>query len=1102
MWLMAIMFDGNIYAQTAPFRFGRIVPGSDENHNTIICIFQDQSGFMWFGTKKGALRYDGYQFMHYKHSVTDSSTISGDFVRAITADNDGNLWIGVENGGLNVFNRAERSFSRIRLISPDTAAGISESVYALVYDSSGVLWIGTKTGVYQLDLTTRKASPIGREILSTHIMSLATDHSGNLWIATWNRGVYRYHIRSRTINPVPFRINTSNSLIWSVHADPKNRIWLCTFANGLQLYDSLSLRFDHYVPADHIYAQRLNRSNVFTVFEDGQERLWIGKYGEGMDILDLQKNTLHSFPRSDKEQFGIAGELVLSFYKDHSGVLWIGTYGEGLNLYHPLIFRFNNFGIRDLNLNNGETIVAFSGHSFDNFWLGLNTGYIVRLGDKTRQRIKLFNHNENIYAAFSDTSQNIWWATNHALYQFHTVRQSIIRYPFPAPPVLIDYIGRYESGGLLIATNEYPLIFNLNTKRFAPIDETDSNLTRLKNFRILSYHNEGDTVRWFGVNRNGLYRYHVPSGKIRHYSAESATRPHLSNNVILYLHKDSDGHLWIGTEGGLHVLNANEDTIAIYREEQGLINDIVYSITEDAHKNLWLSTPRGISCFNLVAKTFRNYDASDGLPVNGFIFNSIARLRDGGIAYGYNQGLILFHPDSIRENPYRPPIRLTSFKKFNREYLTPQPIETITNLDLSYRDYVISFDFAALNYLNNHKIQYAYKMEGFNDTWVYTKDRSVTYTNLNPGHYTFRIRASNNDGVWNEDGYRLAIYISPPFYRTWWFLAVMVLLLIGGTTGAYHIRVRTIKQQKADLEKQVSERTREILKQKSDIELANRQITEQKNDLEQVNRQLSETLHQLQIKESELIHAEKISALGDLVAGMTHEVNNPVAFIIGNMDFLELEFKKTFASEIPAPPTPKQLIEWKKAIQSSMIGARRIRDIIANLKNFSKLDEADFKEIYIHRDLDVIINLFFSHIPNIVIEKQYDPRLDREAYGCYARELNLCFRNIMVNAVQAIRDAEKAKLYEPGNGRICIRTDKSDHVVTIAFKDNGIGMPKNIQEKIFVPFFTTRDIGQGRGLGLSETYGIIQKHKGTVRVVSEHYKGTEIILTLPPGSTS
>ncbi len=1098
-----ILFHGSINAQTQPLRFSRLVPGNDENHNTIICMIQDRAGFMWFGTKKGVLRYDGYQFRHYKHSVIDSTSIGGDFVRAMAQDRDGNLWIGIENGGLNRFNHTHKTFIKIPISETDSSAGTPESVYSMEYDSSGVLWLGTQSGLRRYHISSGMTQRIDLAPVNTRIMSIKKGRPGELWIATWNNGVYRYETGGNKLTSVPFSNTRQDALIWSVYPDQRGRIWLCTFSNGLQILDSAANRFVHYVPVNHAHAERLNRSNVFSVFEDGHGRIWIGKYQGGMDILNTYSGELQTFRYNPSENTGVASDIILCFYQDRTGIIWVGTYGEGLSLYHPLMYRFHDYNRRNLPLKSDEIVDAIGGYSIHDLWLVLNTGFLVPFEKEATRPIKLTSPDEVVAFSYYENKQTIWWTSSKALYDFNPQSGKIKRYPMPEGKFpTLDYIGRYDSVRLLIGTFDHPLIFDKRSKQFSGIEDTDSNLAVLNKQRILSYLNDSDTLRWFGINRGGLYRYNTRTRTLKHYSKASVHSARLSNDVILYLYKDRCHYLWIGTEGGLNALNTGNDSVTIYREEQGLLNDIVYTIVEDGRENLWMSTPRGISRFSRKNRTFRNYDEQDGLPASAPKYNSSARLSGSGeIIVGNRGGFVVFHPDSIRENEFPPPVRLTSIKKFNREFITDTPVEMMDHVELSHQDYVVSFEFTALSYMNSQKNQYAYRLEGFDDAWTYTKNRSVTYTNLSPGNYTLHIRASNNDGVWNEDGYRLAIYVSPPFYRTWWFMSGAVLALFAGVVAVHKFRVRTIKQQKAALENQVSERTREILRQKTDIEIANRQITEQKNDLERVNCQLSDTLNQLQVKESELIHAEKMSALGDLVAGMTHEINNPVTFVIGNMDYLDHEFKRTFASEIPEAPAPQQLVEWKKAIHASMVGAKRVKDIIANLKNFSKLDEADFKEIFIHRDLDIIINLFFSHIPHIIIEKRFDPRLDKEPFGCYARELNLCFRNIMVNAVQAIRDAEKANLYEAGAGKILILTKKTGLAVTITFRDNGIGIPKKIQEKIFLPFFTTRDIGEGRGLGLSETYGIIRKHQGHIDVTSEHHKGAEITLILPLHST-
>jgi signal transduction histidine kinase len=580
--------------------------------------------------------------------------------------------------------------------------------------------------------------------------------------------------------------------------------------------------------------------------------------------------------------------------------------------------------------------------------------------------------------------------------------------------------------------------------------------------RILNFHPDGDSVLWIGTNRFGLFKYRYADDQLMQYLVTPNDTHSISNNVIVGIHPGKNETLWIGTEGGLNHLDQKTGRFKVYREEDGLANDIVYGVFHDARGFTWIISSVAVSRFDPASGAFRNYDHTDGFPDEPFQYRTLCVLEDGSALIGYQKGLVRFHPDDMNDNPHLPPVVLTGFRKLNRDYLFGDNISLIREMRLSYKDYLIAFEFTALNFIHPEKNRYAYMIEGFDENWNYTgKERTAVYTNLNPGTYTFRVKASNNDGVWNEDGLSVRIIIEPPIWKTWWaysFYIIMTGLLL---YAGFHWRSRTIRMRNKELKQKVEERTLE-LKQ----------------------------------TQAELIQTGKMASLGEMVAGLSHEINNPVTFVTGNLENIRSDIKNILKTTNDGE-LKSVLSDMDQSLASSLYGARRIRDIVQNMKNFSKLDESEYKGIKIHNEIDTILDLFFNQLKDIHFIRQYDSSLNDQLINCYASQINQCLRNIIINAVQAIREAEKKKILPMGTGQVIISSATSDHRIQLSFHDNGVGIPEEIIDKIFDPFFTTREVGVGKGLGLSEVYGIIQKHQGTITVKSELGKGTNVQLMIP-----
>ncbi|MGB3617707.1 MAG: ATP-binding protein, partial [Catalinimonas sp.] len=577
--------------------------------------------------------------------------------------------------------------------------------------------------------------------------------------------------------------------------------------------------------------------------------------------------------------------------------------------------------------------------------------------------------------------------------------------------------------------------------------------------------------------------------------------PELSESTVFAVCEDDRNQLWLGTDGGLVRLSADRTAHRTFTTTDGLPDDVIFGLAQDANGYLWASTNGGLSrmLFSGGRVSFSNYHVGNQLPCNAFLPGAYATGAGGTVYFGCTEGVVYFEPDDVRGNEAAPPVHITDFQLFfepvepSSDGSTPltERIATTDEIYLSHRQNVLDFGFVALNYVEPEQNQYAYFMQGFDDDWNYVRGkRNATYTNLDPGRYEFRVKAANNDGVWNEVGDALVIHITPPFYRTPWFYVLAALLVVLGVTTLVNVRTRTLQRNQQELEQRVRERTEEVVAQKAELE---------------------RILKNLQSAQSQLVESEKMASLGQLTAGVAHEINNPINFVSGNVTPLrrDIDDLLLIVQEYEATVTKLGLadqfaeVEATKAdldyaflveeinslIEGIAEGAGRTADIVKGLRNFSRMDEDEQKLADPHEGLESTLLIQNSEMRNRVeLVRDYG---ELPPVPCYPGQMNQVYMNLLNNALQATDEG----------GTITIRTRHHPErgEISVAVRDTGCGMSEAVRKRVFEPFFTTKDVGVGTGLGLSITFGIVEKHGGRIEVWSAEGKGSEFAVRLPTG---
>jgi signal transduction histidine kinase/ligand-binding sensor domain-containing protein len=982
---------------------------------------------------------------------------------SICEDRSSVLWIGTYSGGLNRFDREKETFSHC-VNEPENPYSLSNNdVFSIYEDRSGVLWIGTRSGLNKLvPGANRASSPIFKHWISepgnpdslshNEVRVIFQDSMGILWIGTKN-GLNELVSGGSEGSPPNFKhwisepgnpISLSHSDIRSIYEDRSGVLWIGTWDGGLNKFDREQKIFTHW-KNDPLDSLSLSDNSVYSIFEDRSDVIWIGTVG-GLNKFDRGKMRFTHWANEPGNPNSLSHNYVFSILEDRSGMIWIGTDGGGLNRFDRGNETFTHWANEPRNPESlsHDGVYSIYEDRAGILWIG------------TKDGLNKFNREDNTFTHWSNIPGNPESLSNNEILSIYEDRSGAL------------WIG--TRGGL---NRLVPSASMGSPPIFRHWMNEPGNSNSLSHDVILSIYEDRAGMLWIGTNGGGLNRFDRENETFSHWTNEPGNPESVSNNEILSIYEDRTGILWVGTMGGgLNKFDRDRETFKRYKDRDGLPNNVIYGILEDDRGSLWLSTNRGLSKFNIQAETFRNYDAHDGLQIYEFNQGAYRKNKKGEMFFGGIKGFITFAPENIKDNPHIPPVVITSFKKFDEVLKTD--IFDLDEIKLSYKDKYYSFEFAALDYRNPEKNQYAYMMEGVNEEWIHSGTRRfVTYTHLNPGINIFHVKGSNNDGVWNEKGASLKMIITPPIWQTWWF-RVFVLATVFGIGFLWHkLRVKHIEAQRSRLELKVAERTREIVDKKKQLESA---------------------FQELKDTQSQLAQAEKMASLGNLAAGIAHEINNPVGAINSAANTSHRSIDKV----IKALEEGKDLEEikedqyFKKALNSFIsnndvitMASERITDIIQSLRNFARLEEADFLEADIHEGLESTLTLLHHELKNrIEVIKEFG---DIPKIYCYPNQINQVFVNILANASHSIED----------KGTIKIKTSKSDDKIVIRISDDGKGIKEENLKKIFDPGFTTKGVGVGTGLGLSISYNIIKDHNGEIRVKSELGRGTEFTIILP-----
>lgn len=822
----------SVKAYTSQIRFDHLTVEDGLSQSSVWAIVQDRQGFLWFGTEEGLNRYDGFGFEIFKHDPQNPNSLQSNVISSLYIDRAGDLWIGTLSG-LDRYRISENKFDHFPLVEIGRDGLWGSAIEAVLQDENGLLWVATQAGgLNRLNPETGEVlhfMPVEnnpKSLISRDIYDLVSDGRGGLWLAT-DGGLSHYdpasgyftHYRYNRFNAYTLSDNRCRTL----YLDREGTLWIGTERGGLNRMISATGRFERY-QNDPDDSASLISNQVFDIHQDDKGVLWVATR-EGISLLEPGSAQFSHLRKDRNDPASLNNNVVIALFQDRGGVMWVGTFGGGVNRFAPFANKFRRYTQRpgDLSSLSDSAVFAISQTPDGTVWIGTLSGGLNRL-ERESGRMRYYYHLQNnpesiasndIRALFTDHSGTLWIGTaNAGVDRFDPATNSFIHY-------LLDPQNRNQPSQYSITTffEDSRRRLWVGTRGYG-FHRFEADSQTFVQYTLPSDNQSAQLVRAIREDENGHFWIATYDGVfvfdpqreqfIQHYRAESGKKGCLSSNTVLSVYIQDEDTAWFGTwSGGLNRLDRRTDSFTVFTEKDGLANDTVYAIQPDSSGNLWLSTNRGLSRFDPVTQRFRNYDVSDGLTSNEFNAGSAFVSPTGEFFFGSVNGMISFFPEQVKDNPFPPPVIIRSFSLYNQ--IERKNLPDGETISLSYRDAFISFEFAALDFTAPHKNQFAYKLEGFDSDWNYLGNRNfVTFTNLRGGDYILRVKAANNDNVWNEEGIALYLHVIPPFYTRGWFIVLSGVGALGLIFAGYRLRLHRVESQKRALEQIVLERTHEI----------------------------------------------------------------------------------------------------------------------------------------------------------------------------------------------------------------------------------------------------------------------------------------------------
>lgn len=1049
-------------AQATKAVFKHLTINEGLSQNTVYSILQDHEGYIWIGTTDGLNKYDGYDFTIYKHDINDKNSLTNSQINALLEDKKGDLWIGTADG-INFYDRKRDLFTHIYTLSKRSSE-TNDYITAILQDKKGNIWVSTYDGLKLYDAATKTfikyQSGDETDMQSKKVQTIFEAGNDVLWVGT-NKNLKLFDINTRRYITIPPVLANNgllkNSGIRSIKKDKKGTYWIGTEVAGVFNYDPVAQTCVNY-RQENGNANSLLSDIVRDIFIVNSGEVWIGTR-DGLSVLKDGRFRNYQYDKYDPD--ALSHNSVRYIMQDRSGNVWVGTFAGGVNIFYA---GSNNF------VHLGEQIGASPGLSHrvvssilsngnGTFWVGTEGGGLNYV-DRKNNQYKAFPildkgkqlKSNNVKSLAKDDQGNIWVGAYDGLAYFNvktsslSIYRSLNNYPNPVENQI--YALSATADGVWIGTNGAGLQFMDKSGNITNYIHNSKDAGSISSNSVSSILKDvkGDGY-WIGTQQ-GLNYLDLRSQKFTQYKHTDGDKYSLNYNSVLTVFCDAQQRLWLGTEGGgLSYFDQKTHKFYPIASQQGLSNSVVHAINQDKAGNLWVSSNKGLVRisfkrfgvpFNSSDLSISNYTITDGLQSNQFSSNATAADANGELLFGGINGISYFDPTKIEVNKFKPPVVFTDFLIRNKTVsltdegspLTAQVNET-GQITLTHDQGFISFKFAALNFINPEKNQYAYKMEGFkgDDDWHYVGDqRMATYTNLNAGTYYFKVKAANNDGIWNDQSRSIKLIVLPPWWKTWWAYLLYASCIGGLLYTFYYYSFKT--------ERLKNELLFEQLSHEKDQELSQRKLT--------------------------------------FFTNISHEIKTPLTLILAPLEKLV------------------SMNEGNNKIQNQLMlmqrnGERLIR-LINQLLDFRKFESGNMALQAAEGNIVRFVNEVFIAFESYAVSKNITFGFDSKAEDIrvyYDRDkLEKILYNLLSNALK----------FTPEGGKITVSVKADDKNVVIGVEDNGPGIPEEDQGKIFElfnHFNYSRNSIHGTGIGLAFSKGLVELHHGELSVQSRVATDTE-----------
>lgn len=1016
------------YSQTdKAARFVHIGLSEGLSQSTVVDITQDEYGNMWFATYNGLNRYNGYEFTVYKHDESDSCSIVGNMVKVCHRDGDGNIWAGtsqglslydadkdyfrnfvIEGGDCNIngiadfdehrlllyvneqlvlFDRIEGTFLKNAL-----PAALSSLVPTSVRQQGDKVYIGTREGIFSYSISQKELKSLFLDSLKGKaVLAVLQESATRLWVGTAGYGLFLINPQNDQVVHCLYTSDNRGGIdsehIRALALDSSQRLWVGTI-NSLYIYDTKEDAFQVYGD-EKTSENSLSHTSVRSIFQDSQGGMWVGTYFGGINYYHPLKNRFRNL-RKSADKKGLNSNVIGCIREDAQGVFWIGTNEGGVNRYEPDCGKFTCFTTKD-GLGGNDVKAIYIDEDNDLVYVGTHAGGLSIIHRQTGLVESLKVKNEKSIYAIEPTVQGNFWMS-----------------------------------GL-----SWLLHFNPRTKTFARVGADSPALKS----GIMFIYRDSKRRLWIG-GRNGVDVFKDDNGELSCCRLFATGGQPFCRKYVNCVCETRDGVFWIATRSGLYRFDESKQETRHYTTQQGLPDNVVHGILEDEYGKLWISTDRGLGSLQLKTETFRNYMDTDGLQSNQFTENAFCRAKNGEMYFGGINGITVFHPAQLVDNPYTPQVIITRLSLFNKPVhpgdatgILEKNINSTGRITLTAKQKMFSLQFVVSNYISGVHNTFAYKLEGYDDEWYYTHMRTVSYSNLPQGTYRFLVKAANNDGKWNDTPTELEIVVLPVWYKTWWAVLLFVLLACTAIAAVFrYFWTRKMMQAQILLERKDKERQTEI--------------------------------NEMKLR---------------FFINIAHELRTPLTLILAPL--------RELLEQVDDRQMHKQLEYIRKS-------TNRLLHLVNQLMDYRRAELGVFAlSVFrnrVHQAVHKVFLLYERMAQEKGIRYHFDSEVEAEEILCDPEYLELILNNLLSNAFKYTNDGEIT---------VTLKQEKGELMLSV--QDTGCGIPLSKQQKVFERFYQVNSVGMSSGIGLSLVKKLVDMHHGRIELKSEEGQGSVFSVFLP-----